>query len=576
MEKKQLSKILDEIGTLLEIKGENPFKSRAYMMGARTMLAQSKEPKELVASGEIKNIKGIGAALQDKITKLVTTGKLDYYDELKASVPAGLVEMTRIPGFGPKKVNKVYTALGIQNVAELEYACRENRLSDLEGFGKKTQEKILQGITFLKQHSGRHLFHRAEAAAQPLLAAIQSHPNVIRAELTGSLRRKKETIKDVDIVASAEPQDIGEIMQFFVSLPDVADVVGSGESKSTVVLQQGISADLRVLPDEKFPYILHHLTGSAEHNTAMRGLAKKKDMKVSEHGLFKNEDELIPCDSEADIFEALGLAYIPPELREDNGEFEAAAGDGLPELVAEKDIKGILHCHSTFSDGANTLEEMANAVRAKDHQYFGICDHSQVVVYARGLEPERVVEQHALIDDLNQQYSDFKILKGTECDIMNDGTLDYADEVLATFDFVVASVHSNLGMSAEDATARVVRAIKNPYVSILGHPTGRLLLGREGLPLDMHRIIDTAAEHSVSIELNASPYRFDIDWRYCKYARDQGVLISINPDSHSVDGLSDMRYGVGIARKGWLQRENILNALSLAEIETFFRNQRNR
>ena len=575
MDKKQVSNILDEISTLLEIKGENPFKSRAYMMAARTILSQSAEPAELVASGEINNIKGIGSALAEKITTLVTTGKLDYYNDLKASIPQGLVEMTAIPGFGPKKIKKVYDALGIDTISALEYACQENRLVDLEGFGAKTQEKILQGIAFLRKYRDRHLFHHAERAAQPLFEAVAGHPKVIRAELAGSLRRKKETIKDIDIVASATAEDADEIMAFFVSLPGVEAVTGQGTTKSSVVLEHGISADLRIMPDEKFPYILHHFTGSAEHNIAMRSLAQKRGMKVSEHGLFDENGELIPCKNEADIFAVFGLAYVPPELRENTGEIEAAAENRIPKLVEEIDIRGILHCHSTFSDGANTLEEMANAVREKGHEYFGICDHSQIVVYARGLEPERVMEQHTLVDELNRKFGGFKILKGTECDILNDGSMDYPDEILATFDFVVASVHSNLGMSAEAANKRVIRAIENHYVSILGHPTGRLLLGRDGLPLDMHKIIDAAAANHVAIELNASPHRFDIDWRYCKYAREKGVYIAINPDAHSIPGLDDMRYGVGVARKGWLEKENILNALPLQELLAFFHGKRN-
>lgn len=576
MDKKQISKILDEIGTLLEIKGENPFKSRAYSMGARTLLSQSAEPKELIESGEIRNIKGIGTALADKITELVKTGSLKYYDDLKASIPKGLVEMTAIPGFGPKKVRKVYDAFGIQTIQELEYACKENRLAELDGFGEKTQQKILQGIEFLRKYQDRHLFHRAEDAAIPLFAAVKNHPKVIRAELAGSLRRKKETIKDIDIVASAKPEDVEEIMAFFVSQADVEAVTGQGSTKSSVVLKQGIGADLRLMPDDKFAYILHHFTGSAEHNTAMRSLAKKKNMKVSEHGIFKNEDELIPCKTEEDIFATLGLRYVPPELREDTGEIDAAAENKIPNLVDLSDIRGMLHCHSTFSDGANTIQGMAEATRKLGYEYFGLCDHSQVVVYARGLQPERIKEQHAVIDELNQGFDGFKILKGTECDIMNDGSMDYPGDILASFDFVVASVHSNLGMGMEAATDRILTAIKNPYVNILGHPTGRLLLGRDGLPLDMNRIIDAAAKHDVAIELNASPYRFDLDWRYCKYAKEQGVYISINPDAHSIEGLDDMRYGIGIARKGWLEKANILNTMSLAEIEKYFQNKRNR
>jgi len=544
-------------------------------MGARTILSQSKEPVELVKSGEINQIKGIGKALVEKITALATTGKLEYYDKLKASVPPGLVEMTAIPGFGPKKVKKVYNTLGIVSVSELAQACLENRLVTLEGFGAKSQAKILQGIEFLKKYQDRHLFHRAEQAATPIVDAIKNHPKVIRAALAGSLRRKKETIKDIDIVASVEANDIDEVMHFFVSLPSVESITGQGNTKASVILRQGISADLRLLSDAKFAFILHHFTGSAEHNTSLRSLAKKQGLKVSEHGLFRGEDELISCATEAEIFEKLGLAYIPPELREDAGELAAAKGD-MPDLIEENDIRGILHCHSTFSDGANTVEEMAAAVRKRGCEYFGLSDHSQVVVYARGLESKRVREQHALVDELNQGFDDFKILKGTECDILNDGSLDYPDDILSSFDFVIASVHSNLNMPKEAATERVLKAINSPFVNILGHPTGRLLLGREGMPLDMQRVIDAAVKNDVSIEINASPHRFDLDWRYCKYAKEQGAMISINPDAHSVEGLEDMRYGVGIARKGWLEKKNVLNALSLPEIEKFFQRKRNR
>ncbi|RMF66098.1 MAG: DNA polymerase/3'-5' exonuclease PolX, partial [Calditrichaeota bacterium] len=436
--------------------------------------------------------------------------------------------------------------------------------------------KILQGIEFLKKHRERHLFHHAEAAARPLFEAVKSHPKVIRAEIAGSLRRKKETIKDIDIVASARAEDADAIMAFFTSLPDVQVVTGQGTTKSSVVLKQGINADLRIMPDEKFPYILHHFTGSAEHNTAMRSRAKKMGMKLSEYGLFRGETELVPCKDEAEIFAALGLSAIPPELREDNGEIEAAAEGRIPRLVEPSDLRGMLHCHSTFSDGKNTIEEMARATRELGFEYFGLCDHSQIVVYAHGLTPERLNEQHAVVDELNRQFQDFKILKGTECDILPDGSLDYPEEVLVRFDFVVASIHSNLNMTMEAATQRVLRALENPYVNILGHPTGRLLLSREGYPLDMHAVIDAAAEHDVAIELNASPHRFDIDWRFCKYAKEKGVLISINPDAHSVAGLRDIYYGVGIARKGWLEKENILNTMSLEEIEAYFRRKRKR
>ncbi|MFQ6113403.1 MAG: DNA polymerase/3'-5' exonuclease PolX [bacterium] len=571
MDKKEVAAILQEIGILLELKGENPFKCRAYENAARTISGLTTDIKQLVETDEIRNIKGIGEALAQKIKELVTTGKLQYYEDLKASIPEGLVEMTAIPGLGPKKIKKAYEELDIKSIGELEYACKENRLVDLEGFGARTQEKILQGIEFVKKYKERHLYHHAEAAALPLFEAVSSHPKIIRASLGGSLRRRKETVKDIDIVASAKDEDRAEIMDFFVSRPDVESITGKGMTKSSVVLTRGINADLRIVTDEQFPYALHHFTGSAEHNTAMRTLAKKMNMKMSEYGLFKNENKLIPCKDEAEIFAALGLAYIPPELREDNGEIEAAAENTIPKLVEPSDIKGILHCHSNFSDGANSIEQMALATQGMGYKYFGLCDHSQTVYYAKGLSPERVREQHAAVDELNKKFDRFKIFKGTECDILPDGSLDYPDEILASFDFVVISVHSKLKMTQQEATERILKAMSNPYVTILGHPTGRLLLGREGYPLDVYKIIDAAAELGIAIELNASPHRFDIDWRYCKYAKEKRVMISINPDSHSVDGLQDMNYGIGIARKGWLEKENILNALTLEQIEQYFK-----
>ncbi|MFQ5866106.1 MAG: DNA polymerase/3'-5' exonuclease PolX [bacterium] len=571
MDKKEVTAILQEIGTLLELKGENPFKCRAYENAARTISGLTTDINELVETEEIRNFKGIGEALAQKIKELVTTGKLQYYEDLKASIPKGLIEMTAIPGLGPKKIKRAYDELDIKSISELEYACKENRLVDLDSFGARTQEKILQGIEFVKKYKERHLYHHAEAAALPLFEAVLNHPKIIRASLGGSLRRKKETIKDIDIVASAKDEDRDQLMNFFVSQPNVETVTAKGDTKSSVTLKSGINADLRIVTDQQFPYALHHFTGSAEHNTAMRSLAKKMGMKMSEYGLFKNEDNLIPCKDEGEIFAALGLAYIPPELREDNGEIEAAAENRIPKLVEPSEVKGILHCHSNFSDGANSIEEMALATREMGYQYFGLCDHSQTVYYAKGLAPERLKEQHAMIDELNRRFDGFTIFKGTECDILPDGSLDYPDEVLVSFDFVVISIHSKLKMTQEEATERILKAMNNPHVTILGHPTGRLLLGREGYPLDMYKIIDAASELGIAIELNASPHRFDIDWRYCKYAKEKGVMISINPDSHSVDSLRDIDYGVGIARKGWLEKENILNALSLDEIEQFFK-----
>lgn len=569
MDKNKVADILDEIGTLLELKGENPFKTRAYGNAARTLRGLTEDLHELVVENRLREVKGIGEALAEKITELVTTGRLQYYENLRATFPAGLMDMLRIPGFGPKKAKRLFEELGIGSIDDLEKACKADRLSRLEGFGAKSQQKILEGIQQIRQFSGRHLFHVAAHAAIPLFEAVKKHPKIIRAELAGSLRRHKETIKDIDIVASCKDSDREAIFEFFIKQPGVQSVIAKGETKSSVLLENGIPADLRLLKDVQFPYLLHHFTGSAEHNIAVRGYAQKLGIKVSEHGLFRGE-KLIPCKTEADIFAALGMQYVPPELREDMGEIEAALKNAVPDLIEKKDLRGVLHCHSTHSDGSNTIREMAEACKELGFEYLGISDHSMSVYYANGLQPARVKAQHKEIDKLNAELKGFHIFKGTECDILPDGRLDYPEEVLASFDFVVASIHSSMNMTEEKATQRLIKAMQHPAVRILGHPTGRLLLGRDGYPINHRKVIDAAAELGVCIEINASPYRFDLDWRHCKYARDKGVPISINPDAHNRDGIADIFFGVGIARKGWLRKKDVLNTKNTKDLAKWF------
>ena len=569
MDKDQVAQILVDIGTLLELKGENPFKTRAYSNAARALQGLTEDLRVLVDENRLRDVKGIGDAISKKITELVTAGRLPYYDDLKKSFPPGILELLKIPGMGPKKVKKLYEVLDIASIADLEKACQENRLSELEGFGAKSQQKILDGIAQIRKFSERHLFHVAAKAAVPLFEAVKKHPKIIRAELAGSLRRHKETIKDIDIVASCKSKDRSAIMEHFVEQPGVQSVVAQGDTKSTVLLESGIQADLRLVDDKQFPYLLHHFTGSAEHNIAMRSLAQKQGIKVSEWGLFKG-DKLIPCKDETAIFAKLGMQFVPPELREDAGEIEAAQANKIPELIDAKEVRGVLHCHSTFSDGANSIREMAEECRRLGFQYLGISDHSMSVAYANGLQPKRVKEQHKEIDKLNAELKPFRIFKGTECDILTDGRLDYPEEVLASFDFVVASIHSSMNMTEEQATKRLIKAMEHPAVRILGHPTGRILLSRDGYPINHKQVIDAAATLGVSIEINASPYRFDIDWRFCRYAREQGVLISINPDAHNLAGLADTFYGVGIARKGWLRKRDVLNTKTAAQLAKWF------
>jgi DNA polymerase (family 10) len=559
MKAHDVSTILSDIAALLELKGDNPFKIRAYEQGARIVEGLGDQLETLVHKGRLHEHKGIGAALSEKITELVTTGRLPYYDELRREFPSTIFDLLKIPGLGPKKVRRLYQALGVRSLGELEYACVENRLLTLEGFGEKSQANILDGIRMLKRHQGRFLFSDALEEAEALVAALRASPDVIRISLAGSLRRRRETVKDIDLLVSSDAAAV--VMEQFMALPGAAEVIAHGETKSSIRLGSGLQADLRVVTDKEFPYALHHFTGSKEHNTALRGLAKSQGMKMNEYGLFRGE-ELVPCSTEAELFAALGMEEIPPELRENLGEIEAAQARQLPELITERDLQGVFHAHTTESDGRHSLEEMVQAATALGYRYLGISDHSRSAHYANGLSIERVRAQQRAIDELQQRHPGITLFKGIESDILADGSLDYPDDVLDSFDFVIASVHSRFGMTEEEMTERVVKAISHPAVTILGHPTGRLLLSRDSYPLNLTRVLDAAKGHHVSIELNANPHRLDLDWRFCKDARDRGVTFSINPDAHSTEGLADTRYGVGIARKGWLTRADVFNTQS--------------
>ena len=574
MGKNTVSLILQEIAVLLELRGENTFKSRAYYNGARTVeLMGEEELHRLVHEDKLKDIPGIGAALNEKLKELILTGKLQYYEELKASIPPGLLDMLSVPGLGPKKIKVLHDTLGITTLGELEYACKENRLISLKGFGAKTQENIIKGIEYFRRFQGQHYYSEAKEIADALLTSISAFPAIAEASLAGSLRRCKEIVKDIDLVASTAVP--GDLTNYFAELPHVSEVIALGETKVSVRLREGINADLRVVGTEEFPYALHHFTGSKEHNTALRHHAKGMGMKLNEYGVFRGE-ELVVCRSEADIFEALGLAYVPPELRENYGEIEAAEKGTLPRLIGEDDIKGIFHVHTGYSDGNNSLEDMVRACREAGYTYVGISDHSQSAFYASGLKEAGLGKQLKEIAVLQQKYPDIAIFSGVESDIRADGSLDYPDEILQQLDFVIASVHSGMRMSAAKMTARLVRALSHPKVTMLGHPTGRLLLGREEYPLELEKILQTALENNVIIELNASPARLDLDWRHLKRAREMGLLISINPDAHSIAELKDTNMGVAIARKGWLEKENVFNTRSRDAVQDYLKLRSNK
>jgi DNA polymerase (family 10) len=584
MDKNQVANLLDEIGALLELKeGSNPFEVRAYQNAARTLNALEGDIEELAREGRLKNMPGIGPTILKRIEEALETGHIALYDELVASTPPIKLEMMRLPGIGPKKINAIYNQLHVNSMAELEQAARENRIAPLPGFGKKTQEKILQGIAFLARHSDRYLYPVVEAEAERMRSALATLPQIVRLEIGGSLRRRRETVKDIDMVASvrddASEQERQQIMDFFTSQPSVVTVTGKGPTKSSVVLNNGIAMDLRVVNDSRFPYTLHHFSGSKEHHIALRRRALAQNMTINDYGLFRGKEpnlELVPARDEAEMYRALGLDYIEPELREDMGEIEAAEKHQLPQLVTPGDILGVLHVHTVWSDGQNTIREMAEACIERGYTYLGITDHSKVAAYAGGLSVDDLKRQGEEIDRLNEEFAGkIHILKGTECDILRDGSLDYPDDVLAGLDFVVASIHSNFNLSEEEQTQRMLRAIANPYVNIIGHATGRILLGRPGYPLDIEAVIDAAAKHMVSIEINAHPSRLDLDWRYLRRARDKGMKIPIDPDAHNIAGLDVMRYGVYIARKGWLTADDVLNAFSLDRLLRYFQEQRN-
>lgn len=559
MDKREIAQILSEIAAVLEIKGENPFKIRAYENAARIVDGLS-DLGELVESGKLTSIKGIGKNLADHITELYKTGHLKEYEKMVKTIPEGLLEMLSIPGVGAKKVKVFWEKLEVTNIGELEYACQENRLRDLPGFGQKSQDKVLQGILYLKKHQGRYLYPYVLAAALPLYNALAKDKNVIRLEIAGSLRRKRETIKDIDLLVSTKSPK--KVMDKFTKLKDVDSIVAKGETKSSVVLRSGINADLRCVTDQEFPYALHHFTGSKEHNTTMRSRSKKMSLKMNEYGLFKGKKNIF-CKDEEEIFKKLRLEFIPPELREDMGEIAAAEKNRLPDLIKEGEIKGMLHVHTRSSDGTNTVEDLALAAKKLGYTYLGICDHSQSASYAGGLKPKDVAAQHKEIDRVNKRVKGITVLKGIEADILADGGLDYKDSVLESFDFIIGSVHSRFSMPENEMTSRICNALKNPYLTILGHPTGRLLLAREGYALDMKKVIDTAAKYGKAIELNANPHRLDIDWRYGPYVKEKGVKIAVCPDAHDIDGMNDVLFGIGIARKAWLTKDDIINAWSL-------------
>ena len=571
--KEEVIELLESIARLLELKGENVFKIRAYTNAVRTLETFSGDFAALVGQARLGEIGGIGSALEEKITQFATTGILPYFESLKAEFPQTLFDLFELQGLGPKKIKALWEELDVTTVEALEAACKDGRVAALKGFGAKTATNILKSIEVRQQYAGSFRLGDIAAEAEKLLQELKDLEWTLQASLAGSYRRRKEVVHDLDfLVATRSPE---EVSAFFVRHGLVADVLAHGATKSSVRLKIGVQADLRVVAPEEFPSALNYFTGSKEHNIALRSRALAKGWTLNEYRLGPDEKArqtpapVPPIHTEADIYRALGLDYIEPELREDRGEIAAAESHTLPRLIELQNLRGTFHNHTTASDGRSTLEEMAAAAMELGLQYLGISDHSVSSFQAHGLDSGRLLEQVARIRELNAEFApDFRLFAGVECDILKDGSLDYPDEVLAQLDYVVASVHASFTQPQAEMTARIIKAISSPHVTMLGHMTGRLLLSREAYALDIPAIIEAAAATGTVIELNANPRRLDMDWRWWPLAKQKGVRCSINPDAHHTDQLQCLWNGVGIARKGWLTSDDVINTLPLGKIES--------
>ena len=617
----QISTALHQMAVLLELSGANMFRTRSYQNGSRLIGSLSQDLGELVASGELFNLKGIGKGLGSAISQAVGEGVWpEDWVSLHETTPEGLIQMLGIPGVGPKKIKMLHDELGVMSVADLQEVCVKNEVAPMKGFGAKSQQRILDGIDLLARFSARRRLDIGLRYGQTFLSMIEKLTGVERAELAGSARRRRETIGDLDIVAAVQPDDVEMVTNAILSLKGIADVKGAGDSKVSVILDTSIfedgfslghldanvldaiggesyeqlesggtiDAQVRLVPPNVFPFTLAYFTGSKEHNIRMRQVAQDKGLKLNEFGLMPETDltgleaaaTSLPAVNEADIYSHLGLEYVTPELREDIGEIEASAAGELPELITLSSIKGALHNHTTLSDGEASLEQMADAARRMGWNWLGIADHSPTLQIAHGASADELLAQHATMQDYNAEWKndgvDFRLFSGVESDILEDGKLDHPDDVLAQIDYVVASVHAMGRWRSRDEsqnTEDLLKCLEHPATTVLGHPTGRILQGRDGYEIDLHTVLEHMSEANKegelkAVELNASPYRLDLDWRFCKRAKELEVPVVINPDAHSIKGLGDIDYGVMVARKGWLENGDILNYLGAEEMNT--------
>ena len=578
--KDQIADTFEATAQLLELKGENQFKVRAYQNAARAVELFPGDLAAAAHSDALEATQGIGERMAKHVRELLETGRFEIFETLRAEFPPTIFELFTISGLGPKKIKALYETLGVSDLAKLEAAAQDGRVAKLPGFGKKTAENILKAIAHRRQNASLFRLGDVAAEARILIETLRAHPHVSQVSEAGSFRRRKEVLHDLDVVlATKEPE---AVIEDFVRMPGVNETLVRGKTKVSVRLASGVACDLRIVTADQFVFALHHFTGSKEHHIALRNRALDRfgwtinDYRVAPDADGKKangqpSDPVPPIHDEREFYRALGLDFIPPELREDNGEIQAAERGGLPRLVELENLRGTFHCHTVASDGRATLEEMAGAARALGLQYLGIADHSQASFQANGLDARRLLAQRKEIAALNQRYADdgeeFRLFAGVECDLHKDGSLDFPDDVLAQLDYVVVSVHSAFQLPEAEMTARIVGALENPHVTMLGHLSGRLLLTREAYALDIPAVIDAAARTGTIIELNANPYRLDMDWRWWKRAKERGVKCAINPDAHRTTGLDDLWYGVTQARKGWLERGDVVNCLPLGKIE---------
>ena len=570
MKNQQVADILFRIADILDIKGEIFFKVRSYRVAGRTIESMGKDIEVVIKEGMLRDIPGIGEALEKKIKEIVETDQSEYLEKLKNEIPEGVLRMLGIPGLGPKKVSAIYKHLNITTIEDLKQACTDGKLRNLDGFGEITEINILRGIQLIEKTSGRALLNMAYADGNILVEYLKNCDKVKQISIAGSLRRRKETIGDIDILVSSDFSE--EVMDFFVGYNDVQQIIAKGSTKTSVLLIDNLQVDLRVVKPESFGSALQYFTGSKDHNIKMRNLAMKKGYKLNEYGLFdKKTDEYIVGRNEEDVYQKLGLIYIEPELRENRGEIQAAIKNQLPNLVKNGDICGDIHIHSNWSDGFDTIETIVSQSKKMGHEYVGIADHSQSLKIARGLSEDRVIKKREEIDKINRKQDDgFRVFCGTECDIKSDGSLDYSDSILEIFDYVGIGIHTKFKMTREEATSRIIRGMENEYVTFVAHPTCRMIGRREPFDLDMEEIFDTAKSTGTCLEINSFPDRLDLNDIHCKQGKEKDVRFVINTDCHRVENMEFIRFGVATARRGWLEKSDILNTYILKEIEKSF------